>query len=103
MLTGAEVNTSILQSGEGLFRNAAFERNHHRAVLLVAMAINGEHDLVEPGIDPVGDASLQLRVLKGDVGRQERFRNASAVVHSVQAEVPAQVAYEIDALAPQLW
>ena len=89
---------------ERRLRVAAAHRDEHRLVVLVAVAVEHQQDLAERREDVERVAVHQVRILNGDVGRQERLGHAAAFpdVHRVQAEASAQVAEEIQSPADEL-
>ncbi len=88
---------------EKRFRDAAGERDHHRLVVLVAVVVNHYHNFAQAGEDfEEGHAVDQDRVLQGDVGRQQRFRDAAVLIHRVEAHAAGEVADEVEPVADEL-
>ena len=72
--------------GERL-RKASFEGDDVRHVVLVAVRVEQHDDLLESRQDVEEMAADELRVLQGDLRRQERLRNAARGGHREEAEV----------------
>ena len=101
-ITFAQVEAVLFEEiVEGRFGEAALDGDQHGLVILVAVVVEHDQDLVQKGKDEERAPADQVRVLHGDVRRQERFGDRAAVVHGIQAQAPGEVADEIDAVADE--
>ena len=83
-------------------RKPALERDEVRPVVLVAVVVDHHHDAPERGQDVERVAAEQLGILKRDLWREQRLRNAAGRVHRVQAQVPGEVRDEVEPVVGEL-
>src|SRR6266516_2623113 len=83
-------------------REAAFERDHERLVVLVAVAIDHHDDLPEVGQHEERVTEDQLRILQRDLRRQERLWYAAVCIHREQAERTTEVGDEVEPAVREL-
>jgi hypothetical protein len=84
------------------FRDAAVDGDEARLVVLVAVAVYHHEDLFEFWEDVERFAAQERGVVEGDIWGQERFWDAAALVHGVEAEPSRKIADEIDAIPNDL-
>ena len=96
MYTG-DLFVSILVA-EQRFRNATVERDETGLIVLVAEFVDHDEDFSEFGNDVVVVAGHQVWVNKSHTTRQQRFRNASVLVHGVEAQDSTHVRQEKDSI-----
>ena len=89
----AAAGEGIIEAGLG---EAALQRDFHWLVVLVAVVVEHDDNLLEPGEHEVRLACHQVGVLHGDIGWQQGLGHVAAVIHGIQAEVPAEVGNEIN-------
>ena len=87
---------------EGRFGETALDGDQHGLVILVAIPVEHDQDLIQMGKDKKRTPVDQFRVGQGDVRRQERLGDGAAVVHGVQAQAPGEAADKIEAVADEL-
>src|SRR5206468_3621847 len=97
------VNAGVLEGGpESGLGKASLHGNEHRLVVLVPVLVDHDEDPAKPLKDEESMAADQLGILERDVRREKRLGDAPALVHGVQAEVPSEIADEVQALTDPL-
>jgi hypothetical protein len=70
------------------FRESAFERDQHRLIIFIAVMIDHDENLFELLENVERQTPDQMRILQGDMWRQQGCWYTSAKLHGVQTQVP---------------
>ena len=99
----AQMNTVVCKEIiESRFGKSALDGDQHGLVILIAVLVKHDQDLIQQGKNKKRTPADQFRILHGNMRRQERFRQRAAIIHAIQAQAPGQVADESDAIPDDL-